>query len=148
MILHCCTTRFESPNIFKRVAPQALAILMPFNRASYSASLFEACKKLIRSTYFSLSFAVILVLLQLQLLQFSWIRRNTLSKRSTNQVVLCSVILTSAVKSSKTCDLMAFLFLYVMSKREILIPHKETHHVASRLFNIFDSGASLTTIIG
>jgi hypothetical protein len=29
-----------------------------------------------------------------------------------------------------------------------LIPHKETRPVASGLFNTFDSGASLTTIIG
>jgi hypothetical protein len=29
-----------------------------------------------------------------------------------------------------------------------LIPHKETGPVASGLFNIFDSGASLTIIIG
>jgi hypothetical protein len=28
------------------------------------------------------------------------------------------------------------------------IPHKETRPVAEGLFNIFDSGASLTTVIG
>jgi hypothetical protein len=54
----------------------------------------------------------------------------------------------SAVKSGSTWDFMAFLFLYVMSRGESSIPHKETRHVASGLFRIFDSGASLTTIIG
>jgi hypothetical protein len=54
----------------------------------------------------------------------------------------------SAVKFGKTWDLMAFLFSYVMSRRESLIPNKETHPVASGLFSIFDSGASLTTMIG
>jgi hypothetical protein len=44
--------------------------------------------------------------------------------------------------------LMAFLFSYVISRGESSIPHKETHHVASGLFSIFDSGALLTTIIG
>jgi hypothetical protein len=53
-----------------------------------------------------------------------------------------------AVKSDKTWDLMAFLFSYVMSKGEISIPHKETRPVASGLFNMFDSGALLATIIG
>jgi hypothetical protein len=54
----------------------------------------------------------------------------------------------SAVKSGSTWDLMAFLFSYVMSIGESLIPYKETRLVASGLFNIFDSGASLTTMIG
>jgi hypothetical protein len=54
----------------------------------------------------------------------------------------------SAVKSGRICHLMAFLFSYVMYRGEILIPHKETHPVASGLFNIFAIGASLTTMIG
>jgi hypothetical protein len=54
----------------------------------------------------------------------------------------------SAVKSGKTCDLIAFLFSYVMSMGDNSIPHKETRHVAEGLFNMFDNGASLTTIIG
>jgi hypothetical protein len=53
----------------------------------------------------------------------------------------------SAVKSGSTWDLMAFLFSYVMSRGESSIPHKETRHVVSGLFNMFDSGASLTTMI-
>jgi hypothetical protein len=52
-----------------------------------------------------------------------------------------------AVKSGKICDLIAFLFSYVMSRGEISIPQKETRPVASGLFNIFDKGASLTTMI-
>jgi hypothetical protein len=52
------------------------------------------------------------------------------------------------VKSGNTWDLMAFLFSYVMSREESLIPHKDTRHVDSGLFSIFDSGASLTTMIG
>jgi hypothetical protein len=54
----------------------------------------------------------------------------------------------SVVKSSKTWDLMAFLFSYVISRGESLIPHKETRHASSGLFNMFDNGASFTTIIG
>jgi hypothetical protein len=54
----------------------------------------------------------------------------------------------SAVKSGKICDLIAFLFSYVMSIGDNSIPHKETHPVAERLFNMFDSGVLFTTIIG
>jgi hypothetical protein len=54
----------------------------------------------------------------------------------------------STVKSGNTWDLMAFLFSYVMSRGESSIPHKETRPVASGLFSIFDSGTSLTTMIG
>jgi hypothetical protein len=54
----------------------------------------------------------------------------------------------STVKSGSTWDLMTFLFSYVMVRGESLILHKETRHVASELFRIFDSGASLTTTIG
>jgi hypothetical protein len=54
----------------------------------------------------------------------------------------------SAVKSGKICDLIAFHFLYVMSKGDNSIPHKETRPVAKGLFNILESGASLTTMIG
>jgi hypothetical protein len=54
----------------------------------------------------------------------------------------------SAVKSGSTSDLMDFLFSYVMSRGESSIPHKETRHVASGLFSMFDSGALLTTMIG
>jgi hypothetical protein len=35
-----------------------------------------------------------------------------------------------------------------MSKGDNSIPHKETRPVAEGLFNMLDSGASLTTIIG
>jgi hypothetical protein len=52
------------------------------------------------------------------------------------------------MKSGSTWDLMAFLFSYVMSRGESSIPRKETRPVASGLFNIFDSGALLTTMIG
>src|SRR3954465_6336671 len=51
----CCTTRFESPYISRRVAPHALAIRIPCRSASYSASLFDGCGKSIRKTYFILS---------------------------------------------------------------------------------------------
>jgi hypothetical protein len=54
----------------------------------------------------------------------------------------------SAVKSGKTCDLIAFCFLYVMSRGDNSIPYKETRPVAEGLFNILESGASLTTMIG
>jgi hypothetical protein len=54
----------------------------------------------------------------------------------------------SAVKSGKTWDLIAFRFSYVMSRGDSSIPHKETRPVAEGLFNILDSGASLTTILG
>jgi hypothetical protein len=54
----------------------------------------------------------------------------------------------SAVKSGKICDLIAFLFSYVMSMGDNLIPHKETRPVAEGLFNMFDGGASFTTMIG
>jgi hypothetical protein len=54
----------------------------------------------------------------------------------------------SAVKSGNTCDLIAFCFSYVMSRGDNSIPHKETRPVAEGLFNILDSGASLTTMIG
>jgi hypothetical protein len=61
--------------------------------------------------------------------------------------VLCSSS-HSAVKSGKICDLIAFLFLYGMSTGDNSIPHKETRPVAEGLFKMFDSGASLTTMIG
>jgi hypothetical protein len=54
----------------------------------------------------------------------------------------------SAVKSGNTWDLIAFRFSYMMSRGDNSIPHKETRPVAERLFNILDSGASLTTMIG
>jgi hypothetical protein len=37
---------------------------------------------------------------------------------------------------------------YQMSRGDNSIPHKETRPVAEGLFNILDSGASLTTMIG
>jgi hypothetical protein len=52
------------------------------------------------------------------------------------------------VKSGRICDLMDFVFSYVMSRGEISIPHKETRPVAFGLFNIFDRRASLTTMTG
>jgi hypothetical protein len=77
------------------------------------------------------------------------IRRSTLSKHLIDQVVLCVCSSNhSIVKSDSTWDLMAFLFSYVMSRGESSIPHKETHPLASGLFSMFDSGASLTTMIG
>jgi hypothetical protein len=54
----------------------------------------------------------------------------------------------SAVKSGKIYDLIAFRFSYVMSRGDNSIPHKETRPVAEGLFNILESGASLTTMIG
>jgi hypothetical protein len=54
----------------------------------------------------------------------------------------------SAVKSGRTCDFIAFRFSYVISRGDNSIPHKETRPVAEGLFNMLDSGASLTTIIG
>jgi hypothetical protein len=54
----------------------------------------------------------------------------------------------SAVKSGKTWDLIAFRFSYVMSRGDSSIPHNETRPYAEGLFNILDSGASLTTMIG
>jgi hypothetical protein len=53
-----------------------------------------------------------------------------------------------AVKSGRIYDLIAFHFSYVMSRGDNSIPHKETCPVAEGLFNILDSGASLTIIIG
>jgi hypothetical protein len=54
----------------------------------------------------------------------------------------------SAVKSGNTWDLIAFHFSYVMSRGDNSILHKERRPVAAGLFNILDSGASLTTMIG
>jgi hypothetical protein len=54
----------------------------------------------------------------------------------------------SAVKSGCTWDLIAFRFSYVMSRGDNSIPHKETRPIAEGLFNMLDSGASLTTMIG
>src|SRR3954454_24647024 len=51
----CCTTRFESPYISRRVAPHAFAIRIPCRSASYSASLFDGSGKFIRNTYLILS---------------------------------------------------------------------------------------------
>jgi hypothetical protein len=53
----------------------------------------------------------------------------------------------SAVKSGKIYDLIAFRFLYVMSRGDNSIPHKETRPIAKGLFSILESGASLTTMI-
>jgi hypothetical protein len=53
-----------------------------------------------------------------------------------------------AMKSGSTWDLIAFRFSYMMFRGDSSIPHKETRPVAAGLFNIFDSGASLTTMIG
>jgi hypothetical protein len=52
------------------------------------------------------------------------------------------------MKSGSTWDLIAFHFSYMMSRGDNLIPHKETRPVAEGLFNMLDSGASLTTMIG
>jgi hypothetical protein len=53
-----------------------------------------------------------------------------------------------AVKSGNTWDLIAFRFSYVMPRGDNSIPHRETSPVTDGLFNILDSGASLTTMIG
>jgi hypothetical protein len=145
----CYTTRYESPNNFKRVAPQTLAILILCNKASNSASLLDACGKLICSTYYSLSpcgnISTTPALAPSILLDLSKYIVQTLDK--SGGLLLCNSS-HSAIKSGRTWELMAFLFSYVMSKGESSIPHKETCHVASGLFNIFDSGAPLTTMIG
>jgi hypothetical protein len=52
------------------------------------------------------------------------------------------------VKSGKIWDLIAFRFSYVMSRGDSSIRHKETRPVAEGLFDILDSGALLTTMIG
>jgi hypothetical protein len=52
------------------------------------------------------------------------------------------------VKSGRIYDLIAFRFSYVMSRGDSSIPYKEIRPVAEGLFNILDSGASLTTMIG
>jgi hypothetical protein len=149
LFITCWTTRLESPNIFRRVAPHALAIFIPCNKASYSASLLEACGKLILKMYFNLSpwgdIKTTHAPAPWTLLEPLKYIVQTLDK--SGGPVLCSSS-HSAVKSGKTCDLIAFLFLYVMSMRDNSIPHKETRPVAEGLFNMFDSGASLTTIIG
>jgi hypothetical protein len=112
------------------------------------ASLLDACGKLICITYFSLSpcgdSSTTHALAPSTLLDPWKYIVQTLDK--SGGPVFCNFS-HSVVKSGKTWDLMAFLFSYVMSKEEISIPHKETCHVASGLFNMFDSGASLTTII-
>jgi hypothetical protein len=54
----------------------------------------------------------------------------------------------STVKSGNTWDLIAFLFSYVISRGESYIPHKETRPVTLGLFSMFNSEASLTTMIG
>jgi hypothetical protein len=126
-----------------------LAILIPCSKASYSTSLLDACEKLIYNMYFSLSpcgdISTTPAPASSTLFDPSNYIVQTIDKSG------CPVFCNSrhsAVKSGKTWDLMAFLFSYVMSKGESLIPHKETCHVASGLFSMFDSGASLTTIIG
>jgi hypothetical protein len=115
--------------------------------ASYSASLFDVCGKLIRSTYFNLSphgdISTTPAPAPSTLLDLSKYIVYTLDKLG--GPVLCNSS-HSVLKSGRICDLMAFLLSYVMSKGEILIPHKETCPVASRLFNMFDKGASLTTM--
>jgi hypothetical protein len=131
------------------VAPHALAIFIPCKRALYSTSLLEACGKLILNTYFSLSSCGDInttpALDPLTLFDPSKYIVRTLDR--SGGPVFCNSN-HSAVKSGKTWDLMAFLFSYVMSRGESLIPHKEKCHVALGLFSMFDSGASLTTIIG
>jgi hypothetical protein len=116
----CWITRFKSPNIFKRVALQALAILMPCNKALYSASLLDAHGKIIRSTYFSLSpcgdISTTPAPAPLTLLDPLKYIVQTLDR--SGGPVFCNSS-HSAMKSGKTWDLMAFLFSYVMSKGEI-----------------------------
>src|SRR3954469_23113765 len=52
-LIACCTTRLESPQITRRVAPHVLDMRMPWSSASYSASLLEAWLKLIWRTCLS-----------------------------------------------------------------------------------------------
>jgi hypothetical protein len=126
-----------------------LAIFIPWSSASYSASLLEACGKLILSTYFNLSpcgdIRTTPAHASWTLFDPSKYIVHTLD-RSGGLVFYNSS--HSAVKSGKTCDLIAFHFSYVMSMGDNSIPHKETCPVAKGLFNILDSGASLTTMIG
>jgi hypothetical protein len=126
-------------------------MLLPssFHATKYSASLLEACGKLILRTYFNLSpcgdIKTTTALAPWTLLEPSKYIIQTLDK--SGGPVLCSSG-HSAMKSGKICNLIAFLFSYVMSMGDNSIPHKETRPVAKGLFNMFDSGSSLTTIIG
>jgi hypothetical protein len=100
-----------------------LAILMPCSRASYSASLFDACRKLIRSTYFSLSpcghINTTPAPTPSALSEPSKYIVQTLNKCH----VFCNAI-HSAVKSGRIYDLVAFLFSYVMSRGKFLFPRR------------------------
>jgi hypothetical protein len=102
----------------------------------------EACEKLILNTHFSLSpcgdINTTPAPAPLTLFNQSKYIVQTLDRSGGH--VFCSSN-HYAIKSGKTWDLMAFHFSYMISREEILIPHKETHHVASGLFSIFDSGA-------
>jgi hypothetical protein len=126
-----------------------LAIFIPWSRASYSASLLEAWGKLILSTYFNLSpcgdIRTTPAPAPWTLFYPSKYIVHTLDR--SGGPVFCNSS-HSALKSGKTCDLIAFHFSYVISRGDNSIPHKETCPVAEGLFNMLDSGASLTTIIG
>jgi hypothetical protein len=119
----CCTTRLELPKILRRVALQALAILVPCNRASYSASLFDAYGKLIRNIYFSLSpcghISITPTPAHSTLLDPSKYIVHTLDK--SGGPVFCNSR-HSAVKSGKICDFMPFLFSYVISRGRFRFP--------------------------
>jgi hypothetical protein len=116
---------------------------------SYSASLLQACGKLILSTYFSLSpcgdIRTTPAAAPWILFEPSKYIVHTLDK--SGEPALCNSN-HSAVKSGKIYDLIAFRFSCVMSRGDSSIRHKETHPIAKGFFNILDSGASLTTIIG
>jgi hypothetical protein len=96
---------------------------MPCNRASYSASLFDACGKLIRNTYFSLypcgDISTTPALAPSNLLDPSNYIVQTPDK--SGGPVFCSSS-HSAVKSVRICDLMAFLFSYVISRGKFRFP--------------------------
>jgi hypothetical protein len=118
-------------------------------QASYSASLLEACGKLILSTYFNLSpcgdIRTTPAHVPWTLFDPSKYIVHTLDR--SGGLVFCSSS-HSAVKSGNTWDLIAFRFSYVMSRGDNSIPHKETRPVVVGLLSILDSGASLTTMIG
>jgi hypothetical protein len=115
--------KLELPNILRRGAPQAFAILMSCNKASYYASLLDALGKLICNTYFILSpcgdINTTPAPAPLTHLEPSKYMVQTLDKLG--GPVFCNSS-HSAVKSSKICDLIAFRFSYIMSRGKVLFP--------------------------
>jgi hypothetical protein len=133
--------RFESPWILMRVAPQAFAIRMPCRTASYSALLFEGFAKHIRKTY--------------RILSPCGDTRTTPAPapktclepstyivhefdRSGSSGICASV--HSAMKSGRTCDLIADYRWYVISHGPRVIPQSETRPIASGLLSMLETG--------